>query len=141
MAQSVVRDRRAMIAGMSPELKDGSFVFCSTVDRGLAVACAEKALGMFLEQEGHSFILATKEAQALGFDISMPMRQITLTVHSALDGVGLTAAVASELADSGIACNMVAAYCHDHVFVPEDAAAQALAVLRALQTRQAEGGV
>ena len=140
MTSSVVRDRRAMIANMSPELQEGSFVFCSTADRGRMLACAEKALGMFVEPEGHSFILATEEARALGFDTSMPMRQITLRVHSALDGVGLTAAVASELADAGIACNMVAAYCHDHVFVPQAEAVQALALLHDLQARHVGDG-
>ena len=61
------------------------------------------------------------------------MRCITLQVHSALDGVGLTAAVAGALAAQGIACNMVAAYHHDHAFVPEAQAEAALAVLLALQ--------
>jgi hypothetical protein len=60
------------------------------------------------------------------------MACLTLTVHSALDGVGLTAAVASALADEGIPCNMVAAFHHDHVFVPEERAEEALAILRAL---------
>jgi hypothetical protein len=47
------------------------------------------------------------------------MACLTLRVHSALDGVGLTAAVASALAEIGIPCNMVAAFHHDHAFVPE----------------------
>lgn len=63
------------------------------------------------------------------------MRQITLDVHSALDGVGLTAAVASALSDHGIACNVVAAHHHDHVFVPEAWAEEALTVLRDLAAR------
>jgi uncharacterized protein len=46
------------------------------------------------------------------------MRQITLQVFSALEGVGLTAAVAGVPADHGFACNMVAACHHDHAFVP-----------------------
>lgn len=133
MMPSVVRDRRAMIAGMSPQLQDGSFVFCSTDDPARASACVGEARGMFIEPEGHSFILPAGTARDLGFDVSLPMRQITLRVHSALDGVGLTAAVAGALADAGIACNMVAAASHDHVFVPEAAATHALAILHALQ--------
>ena len=61
------------------------------------------------------------------------MALITLNVYSALDGVGLTAAVATALARAGIACNMVAALNHDHVFVPIERAQEALAVLLALQ--------
>ena len=53
-----------------------------------------------------------------------------LQVHSALDGVGLTAAVAGALAAAGIACNVIAAFHHDHLFVP---AARAGAVLLAAQ--------
>jgi uncharacterized protein len=60
------------------------------------------------------------------------MHCITLNVYSALDGVGLTAAVAGALAAEGIACNMIAACHHDHVLVPADSG-RAMAVLLALQ--------
>lgn len=56
-------------------------------------------------------------------------------MHSALDGVGLTAAFSSELAGAGISCNVVAGYHHDHLFVPEADAERALAVLRGLSAR------
>ncbi|XXE67240.1 ACT domain-containing protein [Pseudomonas sp. R1-6] len=39
---------------------------------------------------------------------------VTLTVHSALDAVGLTAAFATALGNAGISCNVIAAYYHDH---------------------------
>jgi hypothetical protein len=61
------------------------------------------------------------------------MRRITLTVPSALDGVGLTAAVATALADAGIPCNVVAAFHHDHLFVPAAMAKRAVRVLLDLQ--------
>lgn len=60
---------------------------------------------------------------------------ITLTVHSDLQAVGLTAAVATSLADAGISCNVVAAAHHDHLFVPVESAGLAIAVLQALQDR------
>ena len=128
----IVRDTGSMIAGLSPELQEGTFVFCVTDDKTRMAACAPKALGMFVEMEGHSFILPVADAAALGFDCAMPMRQITLRVYSALDGVGLTAAVASELARLNIPCNMVAAYHHDHVFVPAAMADRALQALSAM---------
>jgi hypothetical protein len=56
-------------------------------------------------------------------------------VHSALDGTGLTAAVSAALAAAGIPCNMVAAFHHDHVFVPAAMAARALAVLQQRASR------
>ena len=61
--------------------------------------------------------------------------RITLDVNSALDGVGLTAAVAQALAARGIAANVVAGFHHDHVFVP---AAQGEAALAALEARAAQ---
>jgi hypothetical protein len=63
---------------------------------------------------------------------------ITLRVHSSLAAVGLTAAVAAALSDHGISANVVAAYCHDHIFVPADRAEEALAALRSLQASGAD---
>lgn len=39
-------------------------------------------------------------------------------MHSSLEAVGLTAAVAARLAEPGISANVVAGFFHDHVFVP-----------------------
>lgn len=128
-----VKETRAMIAAMAAELQPGLFLFCSTDDPVLAAHCLRPAIAMMAEAEGLSFILPVGEARVLGFDDRMPMRQITLTVHSALDGVGLAAAVARALADRGIACNMVAGFHHDHVFVPEDRAGDAVEALGELQ--------
>jgi len=113
-----------MIAGMAPVLDPQPWVFCTT--RGPA---PPEALASFVEAEGLSLILPLSVAERLGFDTALPMRRITLTVHSALDGVGLTAAVAGALAGAGIPCNMVAAFHHDHAFVPEGRADEALDLL------------
>ena len=45
------------------------------------------------------------------------------------------AAVAGALAEAGISANVVAAYHHDHIFVPAADAERALATLRALSAR------
>jgi hypothetical protein len=130
-----VSDTQAMIAAMAPELRPGRFAFAGCGDdAGLAAACREVAIAMFAEAEGPSFIIPIETAEALGIE-ALAMRQITLTVHSALDGVGLTAAVARVLAERGIACNMVAAFHHDHVFVPEGRAGEAMTALLELQQR------
>jgi hypothetical protein len=52
-----------------------------------------------------------------------------------LSAVGLTAAVSAALTAEGISCNVVAAYGHDHLFVPADRAADALRALERLQDR------
>ena len=57
---------------------------------------------------------------------------ITLNVHSALEAVGLTAAVSRALTEAGISCNVVAAYYHDHLFVPAEQGERALKILQDL---------
>lgn len=122
-----------MIAGMTPLRRDGKWVFCRVEDA--APDLIAQALATFREEEGLSLILPIAVAHAHGLPVDQPMTCITLGVYSALDGVGLTAAVAGALAGAGIACNMVAAFHHDHAFVPEADAGRALAVLDELQRR------
>ncbi len=57
---------------------------------------------------------------------------ITLQVHSALEAVGLTAAVSHVLTGAGISANVIAGYTHDHVFVPVERADDAMSVLATL---------
>ncbi|KAA9008355.1 ACT domain-containing protein [Histidinibacterium aquaticum] len=118
-----------MLAGMTPRLDPRGWTFVVSEDPALV----EQALGTFREDEGLSLILP-EEANAGG----LPMSRITLGVTSSLMGVGLTAAVSTALAEAGIACNVVAAYHHDHLFVPEDRAAEAMAILQDL-SRAAQG--
>ncbi len=125
-----VKDTDAMIRGMAPARATGSYVFCTTAQPPVN-ELATQAIATVREAEGLTLILPLEVAKDAGFDTSLPMAQITLHVHSALDGVGLTAAVASALAERGIPCNIVAGYHHDHAFVPADQADEALEILLA----------
>lgn len=127
-----VKDRDAMIAGMRPDLYPQTYVFCALPAGRTAGDLLPHALASFHEDEGLSLLLPADIAQAHGFAAQEPMRRITLQVYSSLSGVGLTAAVATALADAGIPCNMIAATRHDHAFVPADMAERALAVLQDL---------
>jgi len=124
-----------MIAGMAPSLRPGEVVFCVTREIGTARAALAEALAVVAEDEGWTLILPRAAAARLGRD-GAPFRRIVLEVHSALEGVGLTAAVATALAADGIACNVVAGAHHDHLFVPADDAARALAALEALAAEE-----
>ena len=137
---TVISDSQSMLAGMTPVLTEGEFVFCSINETDVIERAMPMALGSFMEAEGLTVILPRADAKALGFDDALPMRRITLEVFSALDGVGLTAGVAAALAAENIPCNMVAAYHHDHVFVPAAMAERAIAVLRELQQRASRTG-
>lgn len=99
-----VSDLAGMLAGMAPVLDARRWRF-------VLVEGAPPADGFALirEDEGTTAIVAED-----GGDFA----RITLMVHSALEGVGLTAAVSGALAEAGIACNVVAGYHHDHLFVP-----------------------
>lgn len=127
-----VRSMAGMIAGMSPRLQEGEYVFCTSGEDSRHWKDLHP-VATFREAEGTSMVIERKSAELAGFDLGSPMRMITLEVHSALDGVGLTAAVAGALGAVGIPCNMVAAYHHDHVFVPAGLADAALRVLLDLQ--------
>ena len=73
-----------------------------------------------------------KVADKFKLDYSFIASWITLTVHSSLDAVGLTAAFSKALSDEGISCNVVAAFYHDHIFVDRNDAEKALQILNKL---------
>ncbi len=62
--------------------------------------------------------------------------RISLSVHSDLSAVGLSAAIARALADRDLPANIVAGFHHDHIFVPWARRAEALAALEALSEQQ-----
>lgn len=113
-----VSDLAGMLAGMAPVLDARRWAFVLVES-----AVPEEAFAIIREDEGTTAILP---------DTSGDFTRITLTVHSALDGVGLTAAVATALAQQGIACNVVAGFHHDHLFVPWERRGEGLKVLQRL---------
>ncbi|MEX0371450.1 MAG: ACT domain-containing protein [Tateyamaria sp.] len=130
-----VKNTQAMIAGMMPQLRPGTWVFCTDPN---PESTPPNAFAMIREAEGTTFVLPRETAKSLGYDASLGMRQITLNVFSDLEGVGLTAAVSAALTEAGISCNVVAAFHHDHVFVPEADAERAMEALLAAQEEAAQ---
>lgn len=125
-----IRDLDRLLAQMQPVLNPGRYAFVAvpedvTLDQLRVIASVREA-------EGLSAILLQQDALDLGLPVAFVAAWITLTVHSDLAAVGLTAAVSRALADAGIGCNVVAGLRHDHLFVPFDQARQALDALRAL---------
>ncbi len=135
---SGITDLDDLLATMEPALVAGRFVFASVPASDIAVHLARGPIGLFREEEGITLILPADAAEGLA--ASPPMRMITLTVHSSLEAVGLTAAFATALTKAGISANVVAAYHHDHIFVPERDAERALETLRALSRAAREKG-
>ncbi|WP_346838350.1 ACT domain-containing protein [Microbulbifer sp. SAOS-129_SWC] len=123
-----------LLQNLDPRLQGETWVFSPMPPHRLA-ELADQCLCLFREREGACAILPRVAAERAGLEHSGAFRQITLQVHSSLDAVGLTAAVAGELAQTGISANVVAALRHDHIFVPEQDAQRALQVLRGLANR------
>ncbi len=117
-----------LLAAMSAELVEGVFVFV-TVD---AVPEGLTPRMVFQEAEGTTLILQKTQAEQAGLPYEFPSRMITLNIHSSLDAVGFMARIATALAAEGMGVNPVAGFYHDHLFVPEDRASDAMAALRAL---------
>ncbi|MFA6232157.1 MAG: ACT domain-containing protein [Rhodanobacter sp.] len=116
---------------MEPVLNAGRYAF-ATLPAG-RVLDASLIISSMREPEGVSVVVALDVATQERLTPLFVRSWITLTVHSDLQAVGLTAAFASALGRAGISCNVVAGACHDHIFVPEHQADAAMAVLRGLQ--------
>ena len=83
------------------------------------------------EAEELTVIALQAELEAAGLSAD-PWARISLTVHSDLSAVGLTAAFATALAGAGISCNVIAGVHHDHLFVQWDRRRDALLALEGL---------
>ena len=123
-----------LLVGLEPELAAEPYVYAlGPAPAGTAVFASVD------EDEGTTLVLTRDEADAAGLRAEWAAARITLRVDSTLTDVGLTAAVSSALAARGIACNIVAGLAHDHLFVPEDRAGEALELLQQL-AREASSG-
>ncbi|WP_325894526.1 ACT domain-containing protein [Grimontia sp. NTOU-MAR1] len=123
----------ALLSSMEPALIDAEFVFC-TVSGVLSDYVELEPLATFREAEGLTLLLEKSAAESANIAFEGVYRQITLTVHSSLDAVGLTAAVSTKLAEKGISANVLAAYYHDHIFVQAEKADSALKALQEFST-------
>ncbi|MDA1371447.1 MAG: ACT domain-containing protein [Proteobacteria bacterium] len=127
-------DLGRLLGQLQPMLIEGEFVFCTLPNSQYGDFAEWRPLACYQEQEGLSLLISQQQADAAGLAYSAVFKGITLSVHSSLDAVGLTAAVANKLAECGIPANVIAAHYHDHVFVPAERAELALQLLSELST-------
>ena len=127
------RDLAALLRNMKPEMRDGIFVFC-TIAGDKKIPATLTPLLTFREPEGTTLVIPQEEAERIGLPHQFASRLITLTVHSSLDAVGFLAAITARLAAAGIGVNAVSAFYHDHLFVPEPRAEEALGLLQNIST-------
>lgn len=124
------KDLKKLLTQLEPRLNPGAFVFCSLPD--ISGIDLQEVILIFREAEGTTLILPQETADRLGLPYDGIMAWLSLSVHSALEAVGLTAAFSNALARQNISCNVVAGYYHDHIFVPQNDAGQAMRVLQQL---------
>lgn len=120
-------DLYVLLKSLKPSLNEGSYVFLTLKD--ISQISRADILFEFKETEGVTIILKKEKADALNLKYEFVASWITLTIHSALDAVGLTAAVSTALTKHNISCNVIAAYYHDHIFVATKDTTKAMEVL------------
>jgi hypothetical protein len=123
-------DLNEVLRALAPRLRPGEFVFCAVPHSRQAECVQLSPLALFREDEGLTLVIDPASADKAGLDYGPVFRCITLGVNSDLDSVGLTAAVSGRLSQRGISANVIAAYHHDHIFVPSERADDALAALQ-----------
>ncbi len=129
-------DLQQLLTNMSPELREGEFVFLSFAGADYGDHINLQPLATMHEDEGLTLIVPKNLADIHQHHYDGIFRCITLQVHSSLEAVGLTAAFAKQLTLSGISANVVAGFFHDHLFVSVDDADKAVEALLEL-TRSA----
>jgi uncharacterized protein len=115
---------------MSPVLHEGEYVFCTV--KGKVKIDLRHVLGSFKEEEGMTIVVEKQAADDMKLSYSFVSSWITLQVHSSLEAVGLTAAFSNALSEAGISCNVIAAFYHDHIFVPVNDKVRAMETLTRL---------
>lgn len=132
---SGVIDLHTLLKDMHPDLSDIEYVFCTVESLRLDSINELDPVCTFKEDEGITLVLEKKQAIAAALNFSGVFNKITLQVHSSLEAVGLTAAVSTILAENGISINIIAAYYHDHIFVPSNKAKLAMNALKSLSEK------
>ena len=120
-------DINKLLKTMQPKHNPGDYVFCTVVDS--KQVNADDIILLFKETEGNTIIIKKEVADALNVNYSFVASWITLTVHSSLEAVGLTAAFSTALAENDISCNVVDAFYHDHIFVDKKDTEKAMEIL------------
>ncbi len=119
-----------LISSMRAELLPSVYVFATTRDEN--VANTVSAIMTFREAEGFTLILTKEEAERLALEFEFPCRMITLNIHSSLEAIGFMSRITTHLAQLDMGVNPVSAFYHDHLFVPETRAQEALNALHDL---------
>jgi len=93
----------------------------------------DEILGTFKEAEGLTIIAEKDFLQRKGMSFEGSYAKLTIDVYTSLELVGLTAVLASKLAENKIPANVVAGYFHDHIFVQYNLRKKAIEAIESLK--------
>lgn len=127
-------DLKDILVKMNPVLNGDEYVFCTLPHLSAEALLRLNPISTFQEEEGVSLIVTREVADRNGISYDSVFKRITISLHTSLDAVGLTALLSTALAEKGISANVVAAFYHDHIFIPSDKAEVALDAINALKS-------
>jgi hypothetical protein len=110
-------DLSKMLSTLAPQLLPEEYVFCTFPRAKYGDHPELEPIASFMEAEGLTLVIPKHRADEHGIPFEAVFKCITLTVHSSLEAVGLTAVIATKLTKHNISANVIAAYYHDHVLV------------------------
>jgi hypothetical protein len=119
------RDLPTLLSTLDVVRRPGTFGY---VQRPLGEVAPPGVRAMIDEGTSTTYVVDIESAPDAPFRAAW----LTLTVQSALEAVGLTAAVAGALAAVDIPANVLAGFDHDHLLVPDELADDAIAAIRAI---------
>ncbi len=125
---AAVSDLQTMLRTMSPLLAAEPYgvVSVGSIPAGLT------PFATVAEAEGLTLVAMQTALTAVDLPPGGAWALISLTLHSDLAAVGLTAAFASALAAEGISANVITGFHHDHILVPWARRNDAMAALQRL---------
>jgi hypothetical protein len=120
-------DLQTVLDSMQIALDEVAYGFAMVAED--ASPASKGILATFREDEGLTIIAPVAYLEKHRIKHEGPFAKLTVEVHTSLELVGLTAALTTKLTKHGISANVVAAYYHDHIFVPYNMRAQAVHAL------------
>ena len=130
-------DLQTLLRNMQPRLDDELYIFCS-----LSQEDAEQYFpfceGFYREEEGVTLILPRQAADQNDISYRTVFQKISLMVHSSFEAVGFVARITEVLSAQGISVNVISAYYHDHLYVKQADAEDAIMTLELWQEKLRE---
>ena len=121
------------LLNVTPRLLDETFVFITSSEPLEDLINSLKPKATFLEDEGITLVINQKDADAHSLQYDGIFKCISLGVHSSLESHGLISTITKELTKHKISSNIFSGYFHDHIFVQNNLAAEALRVISSLE--------